>query len=169
MGPLLQHFKPCSYLCCAGRGGSHRRRAGLAGGRVCCLGALPTLPAAVHVYSGASAVLLAATRAGAHPPPTPATLPPPRPPLLQANEQRFRLLEGKHTTLVAEKDKLFQENETLRQVSRRGADLATRIGGEPAATTVITPHVPPLTPAATDRLCRSSRLHAWSAAGCRRR
>lgn len=36
--------------------------------------------------------------------------------LPQANEQRYRLLEGKHTSLVAEKEKLFQENEALRQV-----------------------------------------------------
>ena len=61
--------------------------------------------------------------------PTRHRLPPPCrrlcPPLLQTNEQRFRLLEGKHTALVAEKDKLFQENETLRQVRRcDAADLA---------------------------------------------
>ena len=35
---------------------------------------------------------------------------------LQSNEQRYRLLEGKHTALAAEKEKLFQENETLRKV-----------------------------------------------------
>lgn len=33
---------------------------------------------------------------------------------LQANEQRYRLLESKHTALLAEKDKLFNENEELR-------------------------------------------------------
>ena len=42
------------------------------------------------------------------------------PPPLQANEQRYRLLEGKHTTIVAEKEKLFQENEALRQVRPQG-------------------------------------------------
>ena len=47
----------------------------------------------------------------------------PLPRCLQANEQRYRLLEGKHTALVAEKDKLFQENETLRQVGALPAAL----------------------------------------------
>ena len=89
MSSLLQHNKSCSHPCCAGRGGSHRRRAGLAGGRVCCLGALSTLRAAVHVHRHACAVLPAARKAGAHPPPTPATLPPPLP--ATAADQRAAL------------------------------------------------------------------------------
>ena len=130
MDPLLQHTKPYPCLCCAGRGGSHRRRAGLAGGRVCrgghcarCL--LLCMSPEVHQRFYWQLREQRTTR-----PP----LPPPRrhrcPPLLQANEQRFRLLEGKHTALVAEKDKLFQENETLRQVSRR-TDLARSSQGRP--------------------------------------
>lgn len=43
-----------------------------------------------------------------------------RPACLQSNENRYRLLEGKHVALVAEKEKLFQENETLRQVGPTG-------------------------------------------------
>ena len=46
----------------------------------------------------------------------PPTTPPPAAACLQATEQRYRLLESKHTALATEKDKLFQENETLRQV-----------------------------------------------------
>ncbi len=38
------------------------------------------------------------------------------PHLLQSNEQRYRLLEGKHAAVAAEKEKLFQENEALRKV-----------------------------------------------------
>ena len=43
---------------------------------------------------------------------------------MQANEQRYRLLESKHVALVAEKENLFQENETLRQVPTDGGTPA---------------------------------------------
>lgn len=93
------------------------------------------------------------------------------PPLLpQSNEQRYRLLEGKHTTLLADKEKLFQENETLRQVRlhsaaasracRFNASLPAAFAGLGNATT----HQP-LPP----WLCRSSRRRAWSTARRRRR
>lgn len=109
------HRPPWSTL--AGRGGSYQRRAVRTGvGPPVGAAAAPLTPrheqghilAADRDARPALSSSAAAAAAAVH------TQPPL--PLPQANEQRYRLLEGKHTALVAEKEKLFQENEALRQV-----------------------------------------------------